>query len=48
MTRRYAYVEKNYYQMMEFFMVGHMTGRFQQYMLAGKVASLAFTSSPHR
>ncbi len=34
-TRRYAYVEKNYYQMMEFFMVGHMTGRFQQYMLAG-------------
>ena len=35
MTRRYAYVEKNYYQMMEFFMVGHMTGRFQQYMLAG-------------
>jgi len=35
MTRRYAYVEKNYYQMMEFFMVGHMTGRFQQYMMAG-------------
>ncbi|SEN04454.1 DUF4157 domain-containing protein [Nitrosomonas marina] len=35
MTRRYAYVEKNYYQMMEFFMAGHMTGRFQQYMLAG-------------
>lgn len=34
-TRRYAYVEKNYYQMMEFFMVGHMTGRFQQYMLSG-------------
>jgi Domain of unknown function (DUF4157) len=35
MTRRYAYVEKNYYQMMEFFMVEHMTGRFQQYMSAG-------------
>ncbi len=35
LTRRYAYVEKNYFQMMEFFMVGHMTGRFQQYMLAG-------------
>lgn len=34
-TRRYAYVEKNYYQMMEFFMTHHMTGRFQQYMLAG-------------
>lgn len=34
LTRRYAYVEKNYYQMMEFFMVGHMTGRFQQYMMA--------------
>lgn len=33
LTRRYAYVEKNYYQMMEFFMVGHMTGRFQQYMM---------------
>ncbi len=35
LTRRYAWVEKNYYQMMEFFMVEHMTGRFQQYMLAG-------------
>lgn len=35
LTRRYAYVEKNYHQMMEFFTVGHMTGRFQQYMLAG-------------
>lgn len=33
-TRRYAYVEKNYYQMMEFFMTDHLTGRFQQYMMA--------------
>lgn len=35
LTRRYAYVEKNYHQMMDFFTVGHMTGRFQQYMMAG-------------
>lgn len=34
-TRRYAFVEKNYYQMMEFFMTDHMTGRFQQYMMSG-------------
>ena len=33
-TRRYAFVEKNYYQMMEFFITEHMTGRFQQYMMA--------------
>ncbi len=35
LTRRYAFVEKNYYQMMEFFMTDHMTGRFQQYMMSG-------------
>ncbi|MGH3943125.1 MAG: DUF4157 domain-containing protein [Pseudonocardiaceae bacterium] len=33
-TRRYAYVEKNYYQMMEFFMTHNMEGRFQSYMRA--------------
>lgn len=33
-TRRYAYVEKNYYQMMEFFMTRNMEGRFQSYMRA--------------
>lgn len=33
-TRRYAYVEKNYYQMMEFFMTHHAEGRFQAYMRA--------------
>lgn len=32
-TRRYAYVEKNYHQMMEFFSTGYMTGRYQQYLL---------------
>jgi hypothetical protein len=34
-TRRYAYVEKNYYQMMDFFKTEKMTGRFQQYLQAG-------------
>jgi hypothetical protein len=34
LTRRYAYVEKNYWQMMEFFMLNHMEGRFQQLMRA--------------
>ncbi len=34
MTRRYAYVEKNYYQMMEFFMTHQMEGRFQALMRA--------------
>lgn len=33
-TRRYAYVEKNYWQMMEFFMTHHHDGRFQSYMRA--------------
>lgn len=33
-TRRYAYVEKNYYQMMEFFMTHKHEGRFQSYMRA--------------
>lgn len=33
-TRRYAYVEKNYFQMMEFFASGHMEGRFQSLMRA--------------
>jgi hypothetical protein len=33
-TRRYAYVEKNYWQMMEFFMLNHMEGRFTQLMKA--------------
>jgi hypothetical protein len=31
-TRRYAYVEKNYYQMMEFFMTNRMEGRYQTFM----------------
>ena len=33
-TRRYAYVEKNYFQMMEFFATNHMEGRFQSLMRA--------------
>ena len=33
-TRRYAYVEKNYWQMMEFFMTGRHEGRFQSFMKA--------------
>jgi hypothetical protein len=37
-TRRYAYIEKNYYQMMDFFKTEKMTGRFQQYMQAGGVS----------
>ena len=34
LTRRYAYVEKNYWQMMEFFMIGRHEGRFQSFMKA--------------
>jgi len=34
-TRRYAYVEKNFYQMMDFFKTETLTGRFQQYLRAG-------------
>jgi hypothetical protein len=34
LTRRYAYVEKNYWQMMEFFMTSHHEGRFQSFMKA--------------
>lgn len=34
MTRRYAYVEKNYWQMMEFFMTSRHEGRFQSFMKA--------------
>jgi hypothetical protein len=33
-TRRFVYVEKNYWQMMEFFVSHHMEGRFQAYMRA--------------
>jgi hypothetical protein len=33
-TRRYAYVEKNYWQMMEFFMTNRHEGRFQSFMKA--------------
>jgi len=33
-TRRYAYVEKNYWQAMEFFMTNRHEGRFQQFMKA--------------
>jgi len=44
-TRRYAYVEKNYFQMMDFLKSGVMTGRFQQYMAAGgKVSGPAVPS----
>ncbi|WP_431045680.1 hypothetical protein [Roseateles sp. L2-2] len=34
LTRRYAYVEKNFYQMMDFFKTGTITGRFQQALAA--------------
>lgn len=34
LTRRYAFVEKNYFQMMEFFMTHHMEGRFASFMKA--------------
>jgi hypothetical protein len=34
LTRRYAYVEKNYWQMMEFFMTNRHEGRFQSFMKA--------------
>ena len=34
LTRRYAYVEKNYWQTMEFFMTGRHEGRFQSFMKA--------------
>ena len=34
LTRRYAYVEKNYWQMMEFFMTSRHEGRFQTFMKA--------------
>lgn len=33
-TRRYAYVEKNYFQMMEFLTTHHMEGRFQSLVRA--------------
>ncbi|MBN2529034.1 MAG: hypothetical protein JXR76_21775 [Deltaproteobacteria bacterium] len=42
-TRRYAYVEKNYYQMMDFLKTGKMTGRFQQNMKAGGASDGANT-----
>lgn len=34
-TRRYAFVEKNFHQMMEFFGTGFMEGRFQSLVRAG-------------
>lgn len=34
MTRRYAYVEKNYYQFMEFVHTNHMEGRYQKFIRA--------------
>ncbi len=34
LTRRYAYVEKNYWQMMEFFTTNRHEGRFQTFMKA--------------
>ncbi len=34
MTRRYAYVEKNYWQFMEFLHTNHMEGRYQKFIRA--------------
>ncbi len=39
LTRRYAYVEKNYWQMMEFFMTNRHEGRFQSFMKAAGEAN---------
>jgi hypothetical protein len=39
LTRRYAYVEKNYWQMMEFFMTNRHEGRFQSFMKAAGEAT---------
>ncbi|OWQ88000.1 hypothetical protein CDN98_07580 [Roseateles terrae] len=45
-TRRYAYVEKNFFQMMDFFKTELMTGRFQQALAAGGGKPEASTRSP--
>lgn len=39
LTRRYAYVEKNYWQTMEFFMTNRHEGRFQSFMKAAGEAN---------
>jgi hypothetical protein len=39
LTRRYAYVEKNYWQAMEFFMMNRHEGRFQTFMKAAGEAN---------
>ena len=39
LTRRYAYVEKSYWQMMEFFMTNRHEGRFQSFMKAAGEAN---------
>lgn len=44
-TRRYAYIEKNFYQMMDFFKTERMTGRFQQYLQAGGMTAGPQTST---
>ncbi len=38
-TRRYAYHEMNYHQMMDFIMSGELTGRYQMFMSAGEAAN---------
>ncbi|MBD2524165.1 DUF4157 domain-containing protein [Nostoc sp. FACHB-133] len=38
-TRRYAYHEMNYHQMMDFVMSGELTGRYQMFMSAGEAAN---------
>jgi hypothetical protein len=38
-TRRFAYHEMNYHQMMDFVMSGELTGRYQMFMSAGEAAS---------
>src|SRR5262245_34704130 len=38
-TRRFAYHEMNYHQMMDFVMSGVLTGRYQMFMSAGEAAS---------
>ena len=38
-TRRYAYHEMNYHQMVDFIMSGELTGRYQMFMSAGEAAN---------
>jgi hypothetical protein len=47
-TRRYAYHEMDYYQMMDFIMSGELTGRYQMFMSAGEAANTSPQKIPHK